>query len=144
MRGKTSPLFPSFLSSLSRTALTYSRGPEFGRHGSFGLPAATQPCRVGLRTADVRGNGQRCHVLPDTLRAFFICTWLHLRTQAQSKVEQRWCFCQSVSPKERSGMTDMSAGPRSFTPKGTILWYAGLLYSSMYSQTAQASDGGQA
>lgn len=110
MRGKTSPLFPSFLSSLSWTALTYCRGPEFGWHGSFGLPAATQPCRVGLRTADVRGNSQRCHVLPDTLRAFFSphgCTSAHKRrarwsrgdvsvSQYLPKRDQGWQTCQQV------------------------------------------------
>ncbi len=30
VRGKTSPIFPSFSSKLSRTALTYSLGPGFG------------------------------------------------------------------------------------------------------------------
>lgn len=149
VRGKTSPIFPSFASKLSRTALTYSLGPGFGWHGSFGLLAATQPCRVELRNG--RSSWQR-RELPCSSQ-LFQHSFFHLGAPPCASVklgEAELVFLSiSISQSENCDDRCVSGPPSFFTPGNTVCDIPGSAPVSAqpapaYTQTPQASDIGQA
>lgn len=124
MKGKTTPIFPFFVSKLRQTALTYSLGPRFGWHGSFGLLAATQPCRVELWMAGAHGKGQNCHVLPTSPQTPSICCFFHMGAPPDTDVElvKALVVFLSINISYRVIRDDRcgSSPPSSSTPRNTV------------------------
>lgn len=153
VKGKTSPIFPSFASKLSWTALTYSLGPGFGWHGGFGLLAATQSCHMELWMAGVCDKGQSCHVLPNSFHAVFFF-FFHMGASLHARRGATWSRggvpVNQHFPRGKAGMADVSAVPFASSVQETQskICKNPLLYLlSHFQRTHQqgwGSDGGQA
>lgn len=143
VRGKTSPIFPSFASKLSRTALTYSLGPGFGWHGRSGLLAAIQPCPVELRMAGVHGKGHSCHVLPNSLHAVF-STWVLHTSPHRARWSRDGVPVNQYFPERKHGWQMCQLSSQLLQSKEHSLCCGSAPVSAQpapaYTQTAQASD----
>lgn len=151
--GKTTPIFPFFLTKLRRTALTYSLGLRFGWPWSFGLLTATQPCGVKLWMVGARGKGQTCHALLNSPWTHSICCFFHTGALPDTgvKLVKAGVVFLSINISYRVIMDDRcgSSTPSSSTPRNTVWDTPGSasVYAQpapVYTQTAQASDSGHA